>query len=773
VSPAPIEALARPDKWYLGCGDGIIFAPPFPLWLDAPGFWDEATIYQYAFGPLFTVTILDQDGRELPLRARARRWTPADLTVDYEMPNGLEATEVRSVQPGGVFGSEWVIRAPQRTTLHAVAWTVQDTNACDLDSLRWQGALSFSRTLRDRREQPFAVRAELACFGEVASWLGVLSERVPLHPVWRYAPFAETWRGEKLPRTIRLEGLNRDGVVYAAVHHALPPNSIEVAATFAMRLVPASAPTAPLTWRATPPIGQSVIARQTVVSAAPASSVTSVRTVSRPTPAFGPATGAGALARQSHRRWEEQFARAPKFACSDPYLERYYWYRWYGLWLNAIAPGFGNYEWPTVCEGIGFFHNPISYSAPCHVRELRWLSDRALARGVLRTFFGHQKKDGKLHGRIYANHLEGTDFYHGDWGGAVLALDAIAPDDDFAREIYPALTRYADWLRRERDRDESGMIDVVDQYETGQEYMPRYQAVDPLADARGWDNRIRLKGIDATVYAYSLFRALARLAPRAGVPDEAGQWDGHAERTRRAVREAMWNPETAMFSDVNPETGRRTGVMAAVCFYPYFTDIVDEDHLVGFEQSLFDPARFWTPYPVPTTAVGDPLFSATAEWKGKRHACPWNGRVWPMTNSHVIEALGRWATPEHPNLRAATAHLIRRFVRMMFRDGDLERPNSFEHYNPLNGTPSAYRGIDDYQHSWVADLLLEYVAGIRPDDGRILVDPLPFGLEWVEVRGASVRGRQIDVRIDGSVFSVTVDGDFRLSRIGEPIVVDG
>ena len=46
-----------------------------------------------------------------------------------------------------------------------------------------------------------------------------------------------------------------------------------------------------------------------------------------------------------------------------------------------------------------------------------------------------------------------------------------------------------------------GMFDVVDQYETGQEYMSRYQAVDPGADAYGWENRIRLKGIDVTVYA--------------------------------------------------------------------------------------------------------------------------------------------------------------------------------------------------------------------------------------------------------------------------------
>jgi hypothetical protein len=84
----PIELLARPDKWYLSAADGIIFAPPFPLWLDSPGFWDEATVYQYSFAPLFTVTVLDADGREVPMRATSRRWTPAELTVEFVWRTG-------------------------------------------------------------------------------------------------------------------------------------------------------------------------------------------------------------------------------------------------------------------------------------------------------------------------------------------------------------------------------------------------------------------------------------------------------------------------------------------------------------------------------------------------------------------------------------------------------------------------------------------------------------------------------------------------------------
>jgi hypothetical protein len=748
----PIEALARDDKWYLGCADGILFAPPFPVWLDSPGFWDEATVYQYSIGPLFTVSLLDHEGRELPLRPTSRRWTPADLTVEYAAPHGITAIETRSVHPGGIFASEWRLASPSAESLHLVAWTAQQAAALDFQQVEWNGSLSFTRTLTDRRDVSLDVRAELAVVGEASSWSASLSEGSALHPHWRLAPFGEQWRAEGLPRRVRLEGISNTGVVYAAVHRALPKLARESSAAFAMRLSladrsllhgrrPIDTPR-----RTSPPLAQAAIAHTV-------------------------AGGGTTLGGVSRRRWSELFGAAPMFRCSDPYLERYYWYRWYGLWLNAIAPGAGNYDAPTMCEGIAYFHQPITYSGQCHVRELRWLHDPLWAQGVLRTFFGHQKPDGSLHGRIYLNHLQGTDFYHANWGDAVLALDAISPDEDFLAELYPALARHSDWLATSRDAEDSGMIDVVDQYETGQEYMSRYQAVDARADAYGWENRIRLKGIDVTVYAYALARALERLAPRAGKPGDSARWRARADRIARAVRERMWSEEDGMFSDVNPATGERTGVAAAVCFYPYFTDLATVEHLQGLERNLLNPSRFWTSYPVPSSALDDPFFNAEAEWKGKRHVCPWNGRVWPMTNSHLVEALGRWAAPDRPVLREALVRLLGQFVRMMFHDGELQRPNCFEHYNPFTGAASTYRGIDDYQHSWVADLILQYVAGIRPKAESVTVDPFPFGLEFVEATGIIVRGRTITVRVEGNSFHVDIDGVLRSSTLGSPIEI--
>src|SRR5688500_11834420 len=106
----PIEALARYDRGYMGSGEGSLFVPTFPVLLDAPGYWHEATIYQYHLATLFTMTLLESSGREIRLMPKAHHWTPAELTVEYDVDGGGSATEIRTVQPGGVFASEWLLR---------------------------------------------------------------------------------------------------------------------------------------------------------------------------------------------------------------------------------------------------------------------------------------------------------------------------------------------------------------------------------------------------------------------------------------------------------------------------------------------------------------------------------------------------------------------------------------------------------------------------------------------------------------------------------------
>src|SRR5262249_44804335 len=150
--------------------------------------------------------------------------------------------------------------------------------------------------------------------------------------------------------------------------------------------------------------------------------------------------------------------------------------------------------------------------------------------------------------------------------------------------------------------------------------------------------------------------------------------------------------------DVDPRSDKRSPYKAAVGFYPFLCDIAGPEHLAAITEHLLNPDEFWTNWPLPASPVDDPYFSAEAEWKGIRMSCPWNGRVWPMTNSHVAEALARVALTMDSGLTLQASRFIHSFIKLMFFDQDPARPNCFEHYNPLTGTPCLYRGVDDYQH---------------------------------------------------------------------------
>jgi len=729
-----LNLLRRYDKWYLGGGNKLTWTPTFPLFLNYPGFWDFASYYNQRIEPCFTVTFLDKDGNPCELDFLNRTWNPAFLEQEYSC-GSLEFVERKMVLPNDTLVSEIEIfnNSEEDVELNSVMWTAQNSDLFkegkSIENIKYsEGVVSFNQKVERRVRPKLSYKLAVSMgVNDVKSYNVNFTERTVNYPNWYLAPFYENFENGSLKNEIKNEGITKEGMLYMALHsqHTIKANhrikivyvmGIETSRKIAIEHVKESLQ-------------------------------------------FNPG-------KHSLNNWENYFSSLPFFETSNEYFNRYYWYRWYGLRLLKIDAKEGNYHYPAIAEGIDYFRVFITYSAQCHIFETKWMKDSSIARGSLLNFLENQKEDGCFIGHIYVKGIDKRSFYHANWGSALKQFLMVHEDKDYISKVYSKLKKYVEYFERERDKENSGLYDVIDQFETGQEFMSRYMVIDKKADIPDWSNKIRMKGVDSTTYIYELKKTMAYLAKKLGKKKDMEMWKASFIKTKEAMLKYMWNEKEEMFFDLDNRNFSQTHIKAATCFYPYFTDIVNEKHLNGLKKHLLNPKEFWTPYPVTSSSVDDDYFNAYAEWKGKRHSCPWNGRVWPMTNSHIVEGLGISARRfKDPVLEEKTVEMLEKFVKMMFYNSDPERPNCFEHYNPYSGKECIYRGIDDYQHSWINDLIFKYIVGVDITEDKVFIDPFPSGLKDYRCK-VFIRGHELEIIYqEGEEYLIKVDSQIKFNSV--------
>lgn len=709
--------LEREDKWYLGFGEKLIWTPTYPIFLGKPGFWDPANFYDTKISPCYTLDILDENLEVLALKNISKKWYPNLLKLTYDA-GLIEMIETRSVVENSLV-SEITLKnkVSKDIKVHLIAWSVGKYEEKErVENFQvFDNSMYFLRTFKRRNNKNFAIHT---FFGSkfLDSYQISLSSNSCILPIYAYTPFYDSFSG--ILKNRRNHPTRNGDLVYFAFHKEI--------------LIPKSS------------MEKFVIAMSMDTSFEKAKQH------------FEKVLKIDVLENFVNEKWKEFFSKLPVFNADNEYFKRYYWYRWYGLKLFSLNVKEGNYKYPIVFEGPDYFRVHITYSAQCHMKEMRWGLPE-YAEGSFLNFAANQRKDGSFPGHVFVDGTHRTTFYHANWGRSCLDAFFVTRNLNFLRKAYPSLCKYTEYMDKTRDKENSKMYDVIDQFETGQELSSRYLAVDEKADEYDWINAIRLKGVDATVYMYELKKSLSVIAKLLGKEDESKMWKKETVKIKEAICEKMWDPKTKMFYDIDPTTWERTEVKTAVCFYPYMTDIITKEHLEGLKKHLFNSKEFWPKYPVPTLSMDDPFFNPNAEWKGRRLPCPWNGRVWPMTNSHIVEALGNTARRfEDKYLKEKTVELLEKFVKMLFENGNPKKPNCYEHYNPFNGRPSFYRGIDDYQHSWIIDLFFKYVVGLYfSEDGTLFFDPFPVSWNF-DVTNLKITGETIEISKNDDVFTVKV-----------------
>jgi mannosylglycerate hydrolase MGH1-like protein len=300
----------------------------------------------------------------------------------------------------------------------------------------------------------------------------------------------------------------------------------------------------------------------------------------------------------------------------------------------------------------------------------------------------------------------------------------------FVSTMLPALIKYHDWLYRERDPADLGLVACLHSWESGMDDAPywtaamnrlpqiplrlhwlrEYRPVKHSERARPADLQ-HMFDLSATLKRYhydsrqiianssvvvidlafnailaAANESLTRLAEAHNYPLPASL-HRHFAPTRDAL-ELLWDAHTGGYLSRDYNTGRLLREPTAATFLPLFAGTASPARAEKLRRQLVGGNGYNAPFPVPSVPTSSPDFNPQRYWRGP---------VWVNLNWFIIEGLGRYGfTDEADWLRLHTLGLI---ARSGFR----------EYYDPLTGD-----GLGANHFSWTAALALDLLARPEP-----------------------------------------------------------
>ena len=232
-------------------------------------------------------------------------------------------------------------------------------------------------------------------------------------------------------------------------------------------------------------------------------------------------------------------------------------------------------------------------------------------------------------------------------------------DNWFLREILPKVKNYFEWLARERDFENHGLISIISPVESGMDFKASYDTVVGYNGGRGslrlyWNAAIKVDGrnflnrynlariykaqrfivqdaLVNTLYARDL-RVVARLC-RVTSDDSAPLFERRADRVANAILEYMFDEGALAFFDTQGKDHRRLPTLTFTSLIPLLLpDVPITIAQAMIERHLLDPTQFAVPYPVPSLAANEATFYSGAS----RYL--WRGPTWAVANWLLFQA---------------------------------------------------------------------------------------------------------------------------------------
>jgi hypothetical protein len=247
-------------------------------------------------------------------------------------------------------------------------------------------------------------------------------------------------------------------------------------------------------------------------------------------------------------------------------------------------------------------------------------SPTEIARANHMAFFALQREDGQLPAYIWEKEVGYSQIQMVvPVAATAWELVQLTKDDELLKTAYAACSQWDAWLRRYRDRRKTGLVEGFCTYDTGMDNSPRWAGIPdscPDDDARKCPPVPSLPrlcpDLSATVYGGRI--ALAAMAQELGLKNEADRWLAYAEDIRKLIIKKLYCAEDAAFYDLDAQgqfVRIRSDLISRVMGEHVLKLKIASDRRIFddvWTRQLHNPKAFWSPFPLPSLAMDDPLF---------------------------------------------------------------------------------------------------------------------------------------------------------------------
>jgi len=298
----------------------------------------------------------------------------------------------------------------------------------------------------------------------------------------------------------------------------------------------------------------------------------------------------------------------------------------------------------------------------------------------------------------------------------------IGRDKDYLKLLYSNLKGYDGYLWNTRDSNGDGVLETWCVWDTGEDASTRLyrrwapnrwpfdkppgaagvpSIEDPDALRRYWhkgpmdpmptDEQVKVpfQSMDIMAYSYSARAMLAEVSAELG-NDMERHWRAKAEEVRDGLKSNLWHPERNACFDRDKD-GHVLPELIHNNLRCMWYGVFDQEMADAFVKNhMINPETFWTPIPLPSIAINEPLF-----YNGKRNN--WSGQPQGLTYQRAIDALENYG--HYAEVMLLGQKLLPALIKNDCR--------FTQQLDPITGAPSGQRP-DTYGPMMLA--ALEYIS---------------------------------------------------------------